>query len=615
MTAMKKNIIFVLVGALALLTFSACNQDLLNIQQKGVIAYEDFYKTDEDAQSALTAVYAQFISVFTDQGGKNNPGWNVFVNACGDELYWGGGKKDGSSAGAQEMNEFRHTYDSTISHIKTIYKALYSLIYKCNLVLDNFYGENGELCDTPVKKQCVAEARVIRAWAHFIAACYWGTPPKVDHVLAGDARPTNCDHQELMDWVISEYKLALPDLKPRNGKTDKEGSWKITTGNCLALLGKAQVFNKDWAGAKESLKKVIDSGNYALAPTEDIWALFHVAGDGNEEKVLEMNYVYNESFGKYGDGKFSYQKNEALFFRNLKCWPKVLINFNSDGWGNCCAPTKKFMDAIMAHEENSARRKAWFVSYEEFLTDYEYKLDASEAKVPDTEGNKVKIKYKADSEMTKEEKLMDFRRGLDGEGKYEETYANYGYYFMKLKPWQEDVVSPNQPKITEENHIVMRYAEVLLLYAEACAMDGDPDGSGLKALNDVATRAGAPTYDALTMPNVKQEKWFELAWEGTRFLDLVRWGDAAKELAFKTEEEMPYLFDDFYVHGTKGKKTTGRPHKAVIYYHDDGWKAKGGGFKAGKHELYPFPYDVIILNPWNEETGEGLKQNPGWDLE
>ena len=612
MTTMKKNIIFGITSAIALLSFASCNPDRLNIQQKGVVAYEGFYGSDESAESALTAVYAQFISLLNDQGGVNNPGWNVVVNAPGDELYWGGGKPAGSSSGGQEMNEFRNTYDSTIPHIKTVYKALYSLIYKCNLVMDNFYGENGELCDTPVKKRCVAEARVFRAWAHFILACYWGTPPLVDHVLPGDARPTNCDHQVLMDWIISEYKLALPDLKPREGKMDKKGAWKITTGNCLAFLGKAQIFNKDWAGAKETLKKVIDSGNYDLAPTSDIWALFHMAGDGNEEKVLEANYVYDESFGKYGAGKFSYQRNEAMFFRNIKKYPSVLLDFGSDGWGNNCAPTKKFMDAIMAHEPNSARRKAWFVSYEEFITEFEYKsLKAETVKVPDVNGDPQSVTYKADADMTKEEKLMDYRRGLNCE-KYDETYANYGYYFMKLKPWQSDVI-PNRPKVTQENLIIMRYADVLLRYAEACAQLGETGGDGLVALNKVAERAGAPTYSSLTMENVKQEKWFELAWEGCRFLDLVRWGDAAKELAFKTADEVPYLHDDFYVHGSGGKKTTGRPHKAMVYFHDDGWAAKGGGFKAGKHELYPFPFDVVQLNPWNEEKGEGLKQNPGWE--
>ena len=447
MTAMKKNIIFVIIGAIAL-TFAACDPDLLNIQQKGVIAYEEFYKTDEDAQSALTTVYDAFIKMINDQG-SNNPAWNVVVNACGDELYWGGGKKDGSSSGAQDMNEFRNTYDSTIPHIRVVYKDLYSLIYKCNLVIDNFYGESGELCDSQVKKRCVAEARVVRAWAHFTLATFWGTPPLVEHVLAGDARPTNCDHQVLMDWCIAEFKAAIPDLEPRKGKTDKAGAYKVTTGVGYAFLGKAQVFNKDWNGAKESLKKVIDSGNYALVPTEDLLNLFHMVGDGNEEKILEMNYMYNDGIGR-GDWKYHFQRNQALFLRNIKKYPTVLIQAG-DGWGNNVSPTKPFMDAIMAHEPNSARRKMWFASYEEFITDYPYPLEASEEKVPDADGNKVKTKYKADADMTRDEKLMDYRRGLNCE-KYDETYANYGYYFLKLLPWQSDLI-PNSSTITQENRI------------------------------------------------------------------------------------------------------------------------------------------------------------------
>ena len=593
---MKKNILWVITGAIALFTFSSCDQKLLDIPQKGVVAYEDFYQTDQDALSALTSVYADFIRVFNITG-SNNPAWNVISNAPGDELYWGGGKKNGSSGGGQEINEFRNTYVNTIGHIKAIYKELYSLIYRCNLVLDNFYGEEGELCDSAVKKRCVAEARVLRAWAHFTLATFWGTPPLVEHVLPGDARPTNCDHQVLMDWVIDQYKMALPDLEPRKGKFDKEGAYKVTTGNCLALLGKAQVFNKDWEGAKQSLKQVIDSGNYDLVPGPDMKYLFHVAGDGNEEKVLEVNYVYNQGISS-SSWKYHFQRNQALFFRMFKAYPDILIK--EEGWGNNCAPTKKFVDAMIANEPDSYRRKAWMASYEELITEYSY---------TDFRGKNLDVN-KDGTPMTKEEKLMDENRGLDF-NKYDEVYNNYGWFFMKFMAWACDLI-PNSSTVTEENRIVMRYSEVLLLYAEACAMGGD-DGSGLAALNKVAARAGAPTYSSLTMENVKKEKWFELAWEGTRFWDLVRWGDAAKELAFKSHDLSPYLDDEFYVDGSKGKKKSGKPHKAWIKYIDDGWGAAGGGFQAGKHELYPFPFDVIQLNPWNEETQTGLKQNPGWE--
>ena len=243
--------------------------------------------------------------------------------------------------------------------------------------------------------------------------------------------------------------------------------------------------------------------------------------------------------------------------------------------------------------------------------------------------------------------IMDSKRGLDLK-KRPDLYANCGWFFFKFIPYVSDL-NNNSTKQTQENKVIMRYAEVLLLYAEACAMTGDSDG--LQYLNKVAERAGAPTYSALTMENVKKEKWFEMAWEGTRFVDLVRWGDAEKELAFRSHSKTPYLRDDFYgnwkmtADGNKDAanplspvqvtdeagltywtlpeerakifgspdEVTGRPHKAIVVWEDDGYGAKGGGFQKGKHELYPFPFDVVTANPWNESTGTGIKQNPGWE--
>ena len=585
---MKKYIFSGIAAAFALAFLPACNQDLLNIPQKGVVAYEDFYQTDADAESALVTAYASMISVYNSSG-SNSPAYNAFFNAPGDELYWGGGKKEDNIV-AQEINEFRTTMGSTNTYITTMYKQLYKMIYKCNLVIDNFWGENGELADTPVKKRCVAEARVLRAWAHLQAACYWGTPPKVEHVLAGDARPTNCDHKELMDWIVKELGEVADQLPARGGKSDKNGAVKVTQGFANALLGKAMVLNGQYAEAKAPLKKVIDSGNYDLVPGSEMRDLFHKAGDGNMEKVFELNYADHDNYGS--NSRWYFQKNQSLFFRQMKGYPDLLIQ--QTGWGNNINLTKKFVDAIMANEEGSYRQKAWVVSYDEFLTGMPYS----------------KLDKKADgSQMTREEKLMDSKRGLDL-NKYDDLYASYGYFFFKYLPYQADLVT-NSSRNTDQNQVIMRYAEVLLLYAEACAQTGD--AAGLEALNKVASRAGAPTYSTLTMDNVKKEKWFEMCWEGTRFIDLVRWGDAAKELAFRCNELTPYLDDEFYVDGTNGKQTTGLPHKAIIRYKDDGWAAKGGGFKTGKHELYPFPFDVIELNPYNAETGEGLKQNPGWE--
>lgn len=577
---MKKYFITGIACAVALIASTSCNQDLLNIPQKGVISYEDFYQSDDDAFSALITAYAKAAEIEGALGG-NSPSFNVVINAGGDELYWGGGKKE-DNVDAQEINEFRSTYTNNNAYAKRIYNHLYSVVYRCNLVIDNFYGEKGELADTPVKVQCVAEARALRAWCHFYLAILYYNPPLVDHVLSGDARPTNSDHEELMKWVASEFEAAMKDIPARKGPNDKEGAVRFTKGAAQAYLGKVQIYLKDYANAKKNLKEVINSGNYALLPTEKLNELFHIAGDGCCEKVFEFNIVDNDNLSS--NSKIHFQRNQSLFFRQLKNFPDQTLQVV--GWGNNMGPTEKFVNAMLENEPNSARRKNWFISYEDLILDNPYSaLDY----------------HKDGTPLTTEEKLMDENRGLELK-KYNDLYANCGYFWIKFLPYQSDLTH-NSTTSTHENRCMMRYAEVLLLYAEACAMTNDNDG--LQYLNMVQERAEAPLSKTLTMDDVKKERWFELAWEGQRFFDLVRWGDAAKELAFKGTTETPYLTDDFYEYGTLGQKQTGRPHKAVILYKDDGWKAKGAGFKAGKHEYMPIPYSVLEIN-------DELKQNPYW---
>ena len=136
---------------------------------------------------------------------------------------------------------------------------------------------------------------------------------------------------------------------------------------------------------------------------------------------------------------------------------------------------------------------------------------------------------------------------------------------------------------------MLRYAEVLLLYAEAkFLVDGDADGSGLKALNEVRERAQIPPVAKLDYQTIKDERRAELFCEQERYFDLVRWGDAAAALANKGKTN--YIF-----HGYK-PGTTEWDVEAVA--------GSGKGW-SDKYNLLPFPYEQISANP-------NLKQNPGW---
>ena len=139
------------------------------------------------------------------------------------------------------------------------------------------------------------------------------------------------------------------------------------------------------------------------------------------------------------------------------------------------------------------------------------------------------------------------------------------------------------------NAALLRYAEVLLLYAEAkFLVDKDADGTGLAALNEVRRRAQIDPVPALTYQIIKDERRAELFYEQERFFDLVRWGDAPTVLKDKGKKQ--YRF-----HGYKPGTTEWDIE--VLDGPGHGWQ--------DKYNLLPFPFEQISANP-------NLKQNPGW---
>lgn len=568
---MKKNIISGIATLAALAAFSSCNPNLLEIPQKGVVAYETFYDgSEESAESAALNAYAAGVKCY-NLGAFFSPhtiapSYYVLTNAPSDDIYFGSGSP-GDHVFGLEINEYRPSFGSNSDIITNDYKGFYQFIYACNLLIDNFESGKSAKID-----RNIAEARVLRALAHLHLATFWGSAPLVDHILGGGARPTNTPNEELLDWIVNEFKEAAEALPSRAGKEDSAGSIRLTKEAAWALMGKAQVQAKDYAGAKATLKKVIESGKFDLVPGSEMRNIFHRAGDGSCEKVFEFNYVDNENISAF-DGFRHFQRNMSCFWRDLKSLPDQVIQ--NIGWGGGGNPSQSFVDAIMANEPDSWRRRAWIISYEELISEFSYGGDT----------------------MTPEERLMDEKRGISSIS----YYGNCGWFLYKFVPYQSDLIT-NSGTDCDNNTVIMRYAEVLLLYAEACAQTGDP--AGLAALNAVQTRAGAPLSTACTMDEVKKEKRFELFMEGYRFPDLVRWGDAATVLK-EQGKEVPSFTDPF-----DAKK--GIPHSAVIDL-SNAYYNTSYGFKAGKNELMPFPFGELQLNPWDEETGTGIKQNPGWE--
>ena len=583
------------------MTLTTSCEDQLDIEQKGVISSENFYQTDADAEAALVAAYEGFMCNVV---GRNHDGggpgiytpYKIITNMCGDDvLYASGNYGDHEFSGM--LNEFR--YDAEAEVPKFMYTGLYLSVYTCNLVTDHFQNA----ADTPVKKRCVAEARVLRAFDYFLLANLWDNPPFIDHVLAGTDLPYNCnkdpenpmDHKQLIQWVAKECEEAAADLDERKGTDDKDGAVKVTKGFAWALAGKAYLFAGEYDKAKTALKKVIDSGKYALVPGDRYIDNFHIEGDGNEEKVFEVNFEYNAGKSAWGGmiQRSSWMESNAWNWRagNFVKSPQSVYS-GIDGWGGLGVP-QWFGDEFYANDGDSYRLKATLKHIDDAVYKMEYADPALNA-------------------MSVEEKMKSKEVGINDpvQGLYDNSFWLAFKQVIRKADTDGGKYGDN---IRLNNYVVMRYAEVLLNYAEACLNTGD-QSEAKKYINMIQERAGSKTISqTVDMDVLKKEKSYELWLEGCRWFDVMRWKDAkAIERLKNVGSDCPHVFDKLFrapkaddrkvtwEHGTEANSRFYTVSTSAAK--DAGFEV---GFKEGKHEFFPYPQTVKDKNP-------NLVQNPGW---
>ena len=604
-----KKIVYSVLAIAALFMGVSCENNL-DIPQKGVIAYETFYKTDEDCEAALLAAYAQFAENVVSQNGSSiYTHYKACLNNCGDDMY-AAGSNFGDNDFMAALNEFR--YDSGNAPIEHLYQRLFMANYACNLVIDNFKDGLPEGGQTATTKRAVAEARTIRAYIYFLLTALWNTPPLIDHVIS-DELPYNADkdperpmsHDDLFQWVADECEAAIPDLTERASTADKDAAVKMTKGFAWAVEGKALLFKKDYAGAKAALKKVIDSGKYALVPGDRYWENFHIEGDCNEEKVFECNIEYNSGIGAWG----GMIQRSTWMEANIWNWrsdhfvqgasPHSVYTGGVDGWGGLGVP-QWFGDEFFANDGHSPRFDATLIHIDDAMYGMVYGDAAGEK---DADGNitkKVNDMTLAEKKASKALGIADVKDGLYGQ--------SFWLPFKQLLRATDSGAYGTNVRLN--NNVVMRYAEVLLLYAEACLQSGDT-AEGAKYVNMIRERAGLAPLASVTMDDLKKEKSYELWLEGSRWLDLVRWGDTDR--VKQAGQAVPKLFDKLYrtpqatdvnVKWENGTEANSRfytvdTHEAI----DAKWSV---GFQAGKHEFFPFPTSVMEKNP-------NMVQNPGWE--
>ena len=580
-----KKIILSLAVLSAGMFLTSC-QDRLDVEQKATSSTDTFYKTDADAKSAVTAMYATFIG---EIGGTEGI-WNAYImglNYSADDVFSAGGDIN-DHADFRILDEMR--YDASSSPIGTLYNHIYKAIYSANLVI-NYFG--GDLADTQVKRQAVAEARVMRAWAHMLAAQVYYQPPLIDHLIVSD-KPTNAESQKaIFDFCVKECEEVMNDLPERKGTSDKESTWIATKGFAQFVGGKSALFAGDNAKAASLLKPLVESSNYALVPGNRFRDLFHKEGDGCEEKIFEFNYTTNTAVGGVWGG--SIQRGRWMV-ANVLNWrgddiqgggknPQIC---STGGWGGGSI-NQDFAHKMLENDGDSYRRKATFLTSDEFFYDASLCPWADDVEA----GGTLK---------TRAEKEFDPNRGIT---KSAGSFSRSDVMEVKMMMHPNDADLSVGDNCNNTNLCLARLGEAYLMYAEACLQSGN-SSEALKDVNLVQKRAGSKTIStSVDLQTIQDEKQYELWFEGCRWFDIVRWG-IAKQCYDKVLDNIPLQWDEYW-NPSDGSGVVGKnPHK--LYYKIHHPFADAGihlQFVEGKNEYWPIPQTVIEVN-------DQMHQVRGW---
>jgi len=495
---------YLVIAGITLTAVTSCNKDFLDVNPEGQYLTSNYYQNEDQAYSGLVAVY--------DVMRKNSGGFEnmiTMMNAGSDDHYaGGGGATDG--VGIQSFSNYTQN-GNTIP--QSFWNDHYQGITRANILLQKL--PNTQM-DNNLKVRFAAESKALRAMYYFnLVRMFKNVPLILEPLTAANmydvaqASPTAVYAQ-----IEADLLDAINDLP--STLTSAETA-RFTKGAAQALLGKVYLYDGKNALAATQLAAVNGTpggtsqyGYHLLSNFNDLWI---TSNKFNTESILEVAHTStgNSYWGIWGSG--SDEGNTV----NVMVGPRGYTRPSGSPAPNLPS--------------------GWSFNV---ITQDLYNAMAGDPRFGAT--------------------ILDLKAlKLAGQADYIPGYQDTGYFLNKFIPRQSDVTTGQGDAVLnyKQDSYVIRLADTYLLEAEALG------GTGARAqalLDAVRSRVGLPSVP-VSLAAIKAERRLELAGEGHRFFDLVRWGDASSKLSSR-------------------------------------------GFIAGKNEVLPIPY--------KELQNTQLVQNPGY---
>lgn len=480
---MKKNILLTVV--VLLLGIIACSDDFTTNAPENVEDLETFFQEEENVEAAVIGAYDLM------QLNYSRDWHSAFLVKLlpGDDANAAGGNSSDQPQ-LQDIDDYTNVSTANGS-IESVWNNFYSTIALSNLIIESL--KESTLSN---KDRATAEAKFIRAWSYFELTTMFGDIPLRLTLPQGaaDFGLGKSTRAEIYVQIEADLTDAITHLPEKSALADE---FRFSKGAAQALMGKVLVFQERYSESIPFFQSVIGNPSHDLeTDPNDVWSINKEFG---VESLVELGFV-STSGRDWGNIAWGGRNESNLHIQLMGPRGDGIFDVSSagllNGWG-FNLPTSKLVNAFDAAGDTN--RKAATLLTEAELIALGGSVDPTSATggvIWDYEGA-IRMKYATRSEDTSSDGVREL---------------NYSTNFR-----------------------IFRYAEVLLLAAEAYNKAGQ-DGSARTELNKVRNRAGLANVDGSLAGNdlfdaIVDEKFLELAHEGQRFWDLVRWGRAGTELA------------------------------------------------------------------------------------
>lgn len=519
----------------------------------------------------------------------------------------------------------RGDLNSTSILSRDLWRHYYAGINRTNSLLENMH--KAEAVSNPeIYSRIKAEARVIRAICYIELIEKFGDVPFFTEFIDVDEalELTRTSKSEILRFVYEELQEASENLPERYSNNADRG--RVTKGSALGMKARAALYNGDWEIARKSAKDVIDIGAYRLHPSYR--QLFTYQGEYSDEILLDCQFhqlqrhhnfhFFNAPRNSSGQSQnfptedliasFECVDGKTIDESPLYDPSNPFVNRDPRLFGAVIVP--RVWDGETIKTNGTVFNNYEFMSSKEILYD--------------SDGNTILPTSLSQKERTV---INQMTGAVVVNQEVTNAFSSFtGYVIYKYM----DEANMSRPEQNYNNIILLRYADILLTYAEASIELNLIDQSVLDALNSVRARAYGNTTGSGTDLNasnypkvltfdqaelrkiVRRERKVELCFEGLRFPDLKRWGLLEKGLSRRVtygraenfarldQDDRPVFDQDGFMTFPFANDRYGLNNEQVKLRFFENF-----GAIPETYGLLPIPLSEIELNP-------KLTQNPGY---